>query len=185
MKTGIPLVLLVASLALTACAAPQGVSQEVPEVSSSNTRYVGILAVEESARVWQIIDASGNDPAIYGMELVRALDRGEPGVRPATGTFGMAAYDGGRPTGAPVPVTLSQRDGGRWWLPTDTNTVRPGMAICVQVPESWPAIAGQRLYPVAGGFRVNCYDFGPEAAEPGFASSVSQTARVVVIKPAG
>ena len=148
-------------------------------------KWTGLVAVKESQYVWDIIDAADNDPAKYRLVLEAALKDPDSGVEPATGTFVFHPYVGGKPTGETHAVELRPEHDGTWYFEAPAHMFEPGKAMCVEVPESWPAIAGQRLYPKAGGFRVNCTDFTEGADKDGIFESNHDAATVVVVEPAG
>jgi len=145
----------------------------------ADARWVGVIAVRESPLVNQVIRDSGNNPAIYGMQLRAMLDTGQ--VQPATGRYCLIPYNGGAPTDS--PECFRTRTGVyTMWAPG--SYVQQGKAMCVQVPADWPAIVGQLRYPANGGYHVNCYDFGPAANSPNYASTRETAAMVIVIAPA-
>ena len=143
-------------------------------------KWVGVIAVQESAEVNLIIRESGNDPAIYGQILKQRL--GTPGVQPAPGNYCLVPYDDGEPTDEPECFYTTT---GVYTMWAPAHMIAPDKSMCALVPDSWPARTGQLQYPERGGRRVNCDDFGAEAANPHFASSKYYAQLIVLVQPNG
>ena len=146
---------------------------------AQSKRWVGVVAVMESPLVNQVVRESGNDPAIYGMRLRQMLDAGQ--VQPASGRYCLIPYRNGR--ASEQPECFFTRSGVyTMWAPA--AFVSPNRSMCVRVPRKWPAIVAQIRYPMVGGRRLNCRDFGEEA-KGSFARTRHTAAMIIIIAPAG
>lgn len=129
-------------------------SAETPVVRQASRQWFGMLAVQESPLVNQIVRESGNDPRVYYPLLRAALDAGQ--IAPAPGRYCMQPYRNGRRYESEECMNIQTGIWSRWG---PSQFVGEGRAMCIKVPASWPAIAGQRQYPASGGYRYNCFDF--------------------------
>ncbi len=164
---------LIAAVALSGCVST-GAS------SSSGMKWTGVVAVQESAYVWQLYDTAAGNLTFFAQLLEAGLDQGT--VRPATGTFNFYPYAGGRAVDEAHTVTLRLEHNGTWYFQGPSEFFAPGRAMCVEAP-TWSVIATQRRFPAAAGPRTNCIDFGPEAASPGFASTQYNAATIIMVQP--
>lgn len=144
-------------------------------------RWVGVIAVEETTEVLDLVEASQHDPAVYGMAILHALNAGLPGFVPAVGTYCLIPYDEGEPYERPECHTTQT---GIWTMWAPAEMVQPDVSMCVEVPDDWPGIAEQQRYPEVGGPRLACRDFGVEAVGT-FAATRETAAMIPVIKPDG
>ena len=123
--------------------------------SAQSKRWIGVLAVQESPIVNLTIREANGDPAIYGPALRQLLDAGQ--IQPATGRYCFIPYRNGR--AYENEECFYVRTGVyTMWAPA--AFVSNGRAMCVRVPHSWYAIAGQVRYPRRGGGSVECRDYG-------------------------
>ena len=166
------LMILVASVGLSACAS-------LPQGMPTQKKWVGVMAVKESPAVDQILREDNNNFTKAYPKLRKLLDEGK--VAPAPGRYCLVPYSGGQPSDQPE---CFDNPTGVYTMWAPSSMVRPGVAMCAKVPDTWPAIAGQVRYPRRGGYRVNCYDFGQAAADPSFAASRYTAAMVVLVEPA-
>ena len=174
------MIALCAAVTMSACAGqPTSQAQTQSSAGEPSKRWIGVMAVKESPLVNLTIAQSGNEPRVYYPKLRALLDAGK--IAPAPGNYAFVPYAGGQPTEQPERFTTTT---GVYTMWVPASMVTPGRAMCVQVPASWPAIAGQRRYPSVGDKSVNCFDFGPNAIG-NYASTKYTASMVVVIKPAG
>jgi hypothetical protein len=164
-----------------------------PSVSANNTvaaaqtksapepskRWIGVMAVKESPLVNQVLAETNYVPAAYYPKLRTLLDAGA--IAAAPGNYAFVPYAGGKPTEQPERFKTTT---GVYTMWVPAEMVSPGRAMCVQVPASWPAIAGQKRYPSTGGKHVNCFDFGANAIGD-YATTKYTASMIVVIEPAG
>lgn len=138
--------------------------------SAESRRWIGVLAVQESPLVNLTIREAGGDPAVYGPALRQLLDSGQ--IQPATGRYCFIPYQNGR--AYENEECFNVRTGVyTMWAPA--AFVSNGRAMCVRVPRSWLAIAGQVRYPRRGGGSVECRDYGHGANETNVDSGYART----------
>lgn len=123
--------------------------------ADTGRRWIGLLAIQESPVVNLVIRESGGNPAIYGPRLRELLDSGQ--IQPATGRYCFIPYRGARAYENEECFTTRT---GVYSMRAPADFVSNGRAMCVRVPHSWIAIAGQTRYPRRGGGQVNCRDYG-------------------------
>lgn len=142
--------------------------------SAEAREWMGMLAVQESPLVNQVMRESNYDPEVAYPVLRALLDAGE--IDPARGRYCMQPFrNGRRDTNAECKYIRT----GIWtrWAPD--YMVAPNRAMCIRVPSDWPAIAGQLAYPTNGGFRYNCFDFKDGDTFP----TREDAAMILVIEP--
>jgi hypothetical protein len=164
--------LLIASLALSACVGVPNTSSSEPKL-----RWVGVMAVQESPLVNQVLAEADGDRDVYYPQLRRLLDAGQ--IMPAPGSYAFVPYADGQPYEHPQRF-ITTTGVYTMWVPSEMVT--SGRAMCIQVPSNWPAIAGQLRYPSDGGRSVTCHAFGPEAVGT-FADERDTAAMIVVVQP--
>ncbi len=146
--------------------------------------WTGLVAVEESEKVWEIARAYNFDDGQMIVAFEKALKKGE--IKPATGTFTFLGYLSGNPTGETHVVTLELEHNGTWYFEAPDSMKAPGRDICVKAPSSWPAIGLQKAFPANGGPTVNCHgSIETRHDDPAFANSKDNAAAIWMVKPKG